>query len=76
MQKPEYTYFFDKQLALKWQIGKHVSGLNPLSLSFSFIINTKQVLGEQYTKILLSRKHYWENCDLWIGNYQFTTLQI
>ena len=76
MQKPEYTYFFDKQLALKWQIGKHVSGLNPLSLSFSFIINTKQVLGEQYTKILLSRKHYWENCDLRIDNYQFTTLQI
>ena len=38
MQKPKYTYFFDKQptseqLALKWQIAKQLSGLNPLSLS-------------------------------------------
>ena len=39
MQKPKYTYLVDKQpafeqLALKWQIAKQVSGLNPLSLSF------------------------------------------
>ena len=41
MQKPKYTYFFDKQpayeqLSLKWQIAKQISGLNPLSLSFFY----------------------------------------
>ena len=38
MQKPKYTYFFNKQpgyrqLALKWQIAKQLSGLNSLSVS-------------------------------------------
>ena len=38
MQKPKFTYFFNKQpvykqLVLKWQIAKHLSGMNPLSLS-------------------------------------------
>ena len=38
MQKPKYTYFFNKQrgykqLALKWQIAKQLSGLDPLSVS-------------------------------------------
>ena len=73
MQKLNYTYFFDKQpayeqLALKWKIAEQLSGLNPLLLSFSFIANTKQLLGEQYTKIQLPRKHYWENFDLWVDN--------
>ena len=40
MQKPKYTYFFNKQqgykqLALKWQIAKQLSGLDPLSVSNS-----------------------------------------
>ena len=71
MQKPKYTYFFNKQpvykqVALKWQIAKHLSGLNPLSLNnnrnyrlkkrFLFVINIKQLLDQQYTKIQLSRK--------------------
>ena len=38
MQKPKYTYFFNKQpgyrqIALKWQIAKQLSGLNSLSVS-------------------------------------------
>ena len=38
MQKPKYAYFFNKQpgyrqLALKWQIAKQLSGLNSLSVS-------------------------------------------
>ena len=38
MQKPKYTYFFNKQpgynqLPLKWQIAKQLSGLNSLSVS-------------------------------------------
>ena len=38
MQKPKYTYFFNKQpgykqLALKWQIAKQLSGINSLSVS-------------------------------------------
>ena len=36
----------------------------------------KQLLGQQYTKIQLPWKHYLENFDLQVDNYQFTTLQI
>ena len=49
MQKPKYTYFFDtqpayEQLAIKWQIAEQLTELTPLSLRFSFIINTKLLL--------------------------------
>ena len=81
MQKPKYTYFFDKQpayeqLAIKWQIAEQLTELTPLSLRFSFIINIKLLLGERCTKSQLPRKHYWKNFDLWVDNYQFTTLQL
>ena len=93
MQKPKYTYFFNKQpgykqLALKWQIAKQLSGLNPLSVSnnnnyrlrkvefFLCVINIKQLLGQQYTKIQLPQKHYWKSFNMWVDNYQFTFLQI
>ena len=50
MQKPKYTYFFNKQpaykqLALEKQIAKQLSGLNPLSLSNNknYILKKKRV---------------------------------
>ena len=57
------------------QIVKQLLGLNPLSLSlsgnkklqikeklsFSFVMNVKQLLNRQYTKIQLSQKHVCKN---------------
>ena len=61
--------FFYKQLALRWQIAKQLSALNHFSLSnninyklkksglFNFVINVKQLINRQYTKIKLFQKH-------------------
>ena len=93
MQKPKYTYIFNKQpgykqLALKRKLAKQFSGLKSLSVSnnknhrlkkvkfFLCVINIKQLLGQQYTKIQLPQKHYWKSFNMWVDNYQFTFLQI
>ena len=72
-----------KQLALGWQITKQLSGLNLFSLSnnknyrlkekwgFSFVINIKQLLNRQCSKIQPSQKHYSENLKSVIININF-----
>ena len=59
-----------KQLALRRQIAKQLSGPGPFSLSnnknykekwsFSSVVNVKQLSNGQYTTIQLSQKHYWK----------------
>ena len=79
MQKPKYTYFFNKQpgykqLALKWQIAKQLSGINSLSVSNNKNYRLKKsrvfplcnkhktaVRPTILTKIQLPQKHYWKN---------------
>ena len=79
MQKPKYTYFFNKQpgykqLALKWQIAKQLSGINSLSVSNNKNYRLKKsrvfplcnkhktaVRPTIHTKIQLPQKHYWKN---------------
>ena len=34
------------------------------NLSFCLVINIKQLLNQQYTKIQLPQKHYWENSKI------------
>ena len=70
-----------KQLALGCQIGKHLSGLNPLLLSnnknfrlnksFSYVINVKQLLNRQSTKIQLPQKYYREIFKFTDHKYRF-----
>ena len=80
-----YKQLVYKQLALRWQIAKQLSGLKPLSLSsnknyrvkekwsYSFVINVKKLLNQQFTKIQLSQKHYWENVKSLMINIDFVS---
>ena len=79
---PKYVgiQFFYKELALRWQIAKQLSGLNFLLLlnnktyrlnKSAVVINAKYLLNQQYTKIQLSQKHYWENFKITYHKYRF-----
>ena len=56
----------DKQLALGWQVAKQLSGLNPFIKQ-----QQKQLLSQQYTKVHLPQKHYWENFKIIDHKYRF-----